>query len=489
MWVERTSTSPRRVVAAWFCATALTLAACATGPRSPDEGGRPWVRADGDLVTVETASEASDARNLVRDVENWRSAMATALLPDAPDPRQRLEVIVLQTRELEALNPTLRGVFTDRPYLGPVLILGASDRWDRDRIMKHELAHSVIAEYLHHVPEWLNEGLAVYLETTTLDEKSGEVTWGLLANAELVRWQAPRRSSSELLDRRPWPAEDRGLLEMSASLMVHMLARRHPTQLACLLRRLSAYDPYEVAVSACFDSRESWGVEYGQEDVASAGGTLGKGQIELARSAAALEPMTDADVHAVLALVDSQVAGLLPRESQRRARLITSYEGHLRRALALDAANVLAASMKLTSDDSDGDPKGALTARLVAAHPGDWRAWLWRADLGSTPADEARIALARAVELAPRRHEVISLQAYAAVREDRWNDAAALARKAFALEPTSPTYRRLLYVTLEHLGRCDEAKAFVASDKAIEMEIRSMLALGTLIRLHRCVEF
>jgi hypothetical protein len=91
--------------------------------------------------------------------------------------------------------------------------------------------------------------------------------------------------------------------------------------------------------------------------------------------------------------------------------------------------------------------------------------------------------------LAPTRHEVISLQAYAAVREDRWPDAAALARKAFVLLPTSSTYRRLLFTALEHLGRCNEAKAFVASDKAIEEEIRSLLAGGDLIRLHRCVEF
>jgi hypothetical protein len=121
--------------------------------------------------------------------------------------------------------------------------------------------------------------------------------------------------------------------------------------------------------------------------------------------------MRDADVHALLALVNDELAQFVAPASDLRKPLLDGYAHHLRRALELDRTQVLAASLKLSSSSSDGDPKGELTAGLVQAHPEDWRAWYWRARLASTPPEDARNALARVCELAPDRREVILLQA------------------------------------------------------------------------------
>ncbi len=427
---------------------------------------------------------ADAATRFVYELETWRLAMTAALFPGATPPRQRLEVIVLQNRELEALHPTLRGWFVDEPYLGSFLLLGASVTSDRERIMKHELAHAVIEENLHDVPQWLNEGLAVFLETTDLDERTGEVEWG----SQQGLWEPSQaaRPSEELFA--PWPPDRLAEFEYSAGQMVHMLERKHPVELQCLLSGLRDLEPYQHALLRCCPAREKWAWEYSHSFYESSG-TLRKGRIPLDRRDVRARPLPDAATHALLALVNGMAAYQRPPKPRRVLELAA--DQHRRWALALDPTQILAASMTLreSKERQDREAEARLTARLVEQNPDDWRAWLWRANLASTPPDDARRALARAVALAPERFEVISLEAHAAVREDRWKDAAALARKAFILAPYSATNRRLLYIALEHLGRCDEAKAFIASDKAIEEEIRSLLAAGTLNRLHRCVEF
>jgi hypothetical protein len=406
---------------------ALVCAACATAPRAPEEGGGEWLRADGELVSVETALGASLARSIVDDVANLRVAMAAAVLPGAPPLRQHLEVVVLQNRELEALSQSLRGLFADHRYVGPVLLLGATDRWERPRVMKHELAHSVVDELLHHrAPQWLDEGLAVDLESVALDSATGEMSWGALPPENSIMRTAPRVYSADLLSGERWPLTRLGEYEYSAGFMVHMLAHRHPDELGCLLKRLNERDSYQHALAICCPSQPQWGFEYSHEDSATGGGRLGSTRIVPSHEAPEIMRLGNADVHSVLALIDLHVAQFRVDPADR-ARLQADSARRVRRALELDAGHILASTLELSASGFKGDQR-ARTARLVDAHPDDWRAWFWRAATGGLPAQESLQATLRVIELAPERDEVVELA------EDRAQESGTAAAATIRAE-------------------------------------------------------
>ena len=123
-------------------------------------------------------------------------------------------------------------------------ILIRADAGDPYRILRHELAHLVLADALHtRVPLWFNEGYAA------------------LAAGELNRFVALRLNLSVARGRIPGFYElDRGLRSNEptaeaayalAASAVAMLARRHPDRsLAPLLQRLEAGESFESAVLA-----------------------------------------------------------------------------------------------------------------------------------------------------------------------------------------------------------------------------------------------
>jgi hypothetical protein len=461
----------KRAAASWRHAAALivalALASCATAPRARDEGGPAWFTARGPHLTVDTDLGAEDAARLVTKLENWRVALAAAVLPGARPPVQRLHVVVLRNSEFEALMPLLGGMHRDEPYVGPYLILGGVDDQNRESIMRHEMTHAIVAANLHDVPRWLNEGLAKYLETMTLDDESGDIKWGAFYGGYLGAY----RSFDQLMG--VWPRDRDGVFEHSAAVLVHMLERRHPAELGCLLRGLANLEQYDRALARCAPNRASWGWEYSHEFFET-GGTLGRSHIELYRGTAPAARLTDADVHALLALLDRFAVDWV--DPDRRPGLEAAFVRHRQRALALDPVNLLAASLKLTSDDSDGDPRGELTARLLAAHPNDWRAWLWRADMTSTPPAEKKAALARVAAMAPDRPEVVQLQAYDAFESGDFAAAERFARREMAISRWYSNGRMLVFTALEHMGRCADVRAFLASDSAIEREVMDYIA-------------
>jgi hypothetical protein len=451
---------------------------CATAPRAPDEGGNPWVRAEGEHLVVETDLGATVAPTFVRELENARSAMAAALLPDARPPRQPLEVVVIGARELGAMHYQLAGVYSDRRFVGPALIVSDEDRWKRRSVMRHELAHAVIAENLHGVPQWLNEGLAVLLATADVDQRSGEVTWGGVLSAEDASAGVGGgylTTIERLLDLKPWSSGEMGRFELSAGLLVRMLEDKHPVEFQCLLRRLSRFEPYAEALENCFPDRGSWGRQYSRgEDQAAR--DIGKTHIRPYGGAVEVSPMPDADVHAVLALVNLVVAGTNQDEEQHAA-LLESSKRHRRHALALDATQILAASLELASEHGDKavDPcaQARLAARLVEENPDDWRAWFWRGHVGCVPIEEIEAAHERAWKLAPYRPEVLASRADDACRKKDWKACEAIAQQGRLTGDLELAFGGLLFEALEQQGRCDEARRLLTRSAALEKSVNA----------------
>jgi hypothetical protein len=326
--------SPRFVAA-----LALILPmACANVLRAPEDGGPTWSRADSAHLYVETDLGPSGARELARDLETWRLAMTAALFERARSPGDRLGVIALRLGELASLNPILQGAFgrlsANDP---PTLVLGPDKPGQRVEIMRHELAHAVIAENLSDVPRWLDEGLASLLATANLDEGTGVVTWGHLEihDANITHYDlAPL---DDLVDD-VWPNYDIGRYEFSAAFLVRMLAVEHPSELKCLLERLAAKEGYEPALEACFPDRRAWSAQYSREQFRKQE-TIGTVRVAArpTDTTVTVRPMTDAEVHGALARLNDVVARTMGLTDDRRASLRDAADHHRAREKALGA--------------------------------------------------------------------------------------------------------------------------------------------------------
>jgi hypothetical protein len=318
-----------------FCAL---CGACASVPRAPDDGGPAWSRGDTAHLYVETDLGASGANALAHDLEISRLAMTVALFDRARPPSERLDVIVLRIGELATVSPHLQGAFARLSAQDPpTLVLGPDQPDQRVEIMHHELAHAVVAENLHDVPRWLNEGLASLLGTAELDERTGTVSWGRL---EIHDFHANQYDLAPLDDviGDVWPGYDIARYELSSAYLVRMLAFEHPHELECLLERLVGTDGFDAALGACFPDRKAWAAQYAQEqfrkDV-----NVGRVRVDVrsADGAVTVRSMSDAEVHGALARLEDVVALTLPMNDQRRSELRAEADKQRDRARALGA--------------------------------------------------------------------------------------------------------------------------------------------------------
>jgi hypothetical protein len=324
--------------AVWLAVLLALPVGCASVPRAPDDGGPTWMRADSGHLFVETDLGDAGARELAHDLEAWRLAMTAALFRHARAPAERLDVIALRIGELASLHYTLIGAF-GRPSRDdpPTLVLGPAQPDERIEIMRHELAHAVVAENLHDVPQWLNEGLASLLATAEVDERTGTISWGRLEIRGAHIYHHDLAPLDALLSG-DWPAFDGARYEFSAAYLVRTLAIGHPRELECLLERLTGTDGYDAALAACFPDRTAWAAEYGREQFREdqIAGRIKVGSPDPA-GAVVVRPMSNAEVHAALARLHDVVASTMPQHDERRLELKLEADRQRARARALGA--------------------------------------------------------------------------------------------------------------------------------------------------------
>lgn len=109
----------------------------------------------------------------------------------------------------------------------------------------------------------------------------------------------------------------------------------------------------------------------------------------------------------------------------------------------------------------DAQERAELTKTLVNGHPDDWRAWVARAEVGDIPITEWQQAVARARELAPEQQRVLRLVALDALGERRWDEARALATKAWLRGADGLVDRAVPFIATQQLGRCAEASVWL----------------------------
>lgn len=468
-------------IAAYALAAAL---GCATVPRAPDEGGPQWVRVETPHFVLESDLDAKRATALAKDLELWQLVMTATLFQHPSEPRSRLRVVALRDGETVELGARIAGMYSDLPYVGPFLLLGGYEG-DEERLIKHELAHAVIAQHLHRAPQWLDEGLAAFLESTELDEGDGEIRWG--GRHGRIGFQGIQVSNLEgLFAPRPWPADQVADTTFIAGRLIRVLVKRHPAELDCFLERLRAFEEPTTSMNLCFPDRSAWAKEI-SSDGWGTGPHAGSRTFKVPPRQA--EPrtsrMTDAEIHAALALVDRGILSSLDAADPARAPRTAGFERHLLRALALDAGEPLAGGLAFEGDRVDPGSTLALSSAMMRAHPGDWRGWAVRANLvdGASPT-ETRDAALKAFELEPHRGEVLLPLAAFTLAEGSAKDAETYAREAAMLRPWDPDPRALWFLSLERQESCAAAHAVVKNaptlTKRIAAAIRALHALPEL---------
>jgi hypothetical protein len=452
----------------------LLLVSCVTPPRAPDEGGPAWVQVTSEHLVVTTDLDPGRARAVSRELEVWRSAVTTAVFPDANAPEQRLEVIVLPFREFEVLMPYRFGFFTDLTNIGPVLLLGPSAPWDMPRAVRHELAHAVIDENIPNAPKWLHEGLAKYLETAEIDDATGELRWGMRDSYTAIWYEANLLPVEKILDAREWELYPEMRLEYSAGILVHMLVRLHREGFACFIAGLRQLEPYEQAMERCLGPMSEWGPAYMRERFEGGDEPLGtaKGPREVLDNPT-LRPLSDADVHAILALVNHVVAVDAGAKGERHDRFMSASAQHWKRALQLNPTHLMATFVELKSGAKG---QGEIAANLVRNYPDDWRAWVWRAL--SAPLPEAREAAERAIKLAPGRYEPYAARALASLRAKQGAEGLEFAREAARRNPKRFLTQWTLYFAFESQHQCEEARSLLASEPQLKRFLHDAVASG-----------
>jgi len=164
---------------------AVLLGCACGGPQRirPGIAKREWreLRSRHFRLTTDLPKEKAIAR--VRELEELWYALAALYVIVAPEqepPRMTIQVVHLRSRgEFEALIwlPKIRGFVSDTVDFEEAPLVVTCEAFEgRTEILLHELAHNFNHIYFPHSPVWLNEGLATFYQTVTVEK--GEAVVG-----------------------------------------------------------------------------------------------------------------------------------------------------------------------------------------------------------------------------------------------------------------------------------------------------------------------
>lgn len=235
----------------------LLLAACAHSPVRGDIHEDGWLLVETAHVSLRTDLDRDDAVARARQLEQFWQALAThyaVVVPGAARPSGRFPVVHFDScRDYRLVAPesTAGFVFTSRGYPRERIAVTCDD-YD-DTTLVHELAHIFNHHFFSSSLPWVNEGLATYYSTMTVQD--GKVVIGKIPPyaVRFIRraaWEPPldqlRRMSYE-----EFRAGDQGRRYFGAWKLVHLLSNTTP-ELRARFRH------YLAAIGAGATSDEAW---------------------------------------------------------------------------------------------------------------------------------------------------------------------------------------------------------------------------------------
>jgi hypothetical protein len=345
----------------------------------------------------------------------------------------------------------IEGLTTFDRYGERIILVNGGANLLGSELVKHELTHALVFEYLVTDPRWVQEGIASLLETLDIDRDAGTA----------VRGASPWR-------RRLWLREDKpriirwdvlmgngasnGELEGYAYEtlcweLVHFLVDSNPKAFDDFMQRLAHGEGMWQAFGQSFPKLTDSAISAAMDEYLSRQ-PLVKRTFKVPAvpaSQLALRKLSRAETHALFAELFYAVGGDAGHDT------VKEFEDELSLALAADPANPRALSLRPRPD-----------AQLaVARHPDDFRSWALLYETDEKNVD----ALRKAVALAPGNALLLSRLAAAEAADGKNADALADAERARSLSPT-PFALHTLARMYDKNGRCAEART--EQERAIE---------------------
>jgi tetratricopeptide (TPR) repeat protein len=443
-----------RIAALFFALLAL---ACARELRSANPDA--WLELQSEHFTLRTDLPEEDARRDIADLELIRNALlAAGWHGKASSPARIIVVAVASGRELhEFLEDRVEGVAgTDRFGERMILVRGDGNLLDSE-VVKHEVTHALMAEYLVTNPRWVAEGIACFLETLDINRGKGRAVRGA-GRWERRDWLRSRKwfrltggSPMEI----NWSLEIMGMgsavdryngyeFETLSWGLVHWLVDTQPKAFDGFLARLARGEGMWEAFSAAFPGmseariarsmEQYFRLEVWRED---------RFPVKPWSGSVALRKIVPAEVHALRAeLFDSGERG------DQQAK----FDEELERAKAADPADPLALALSPTSPD---------LKLAIERHPEDWRSWVIWFDRH----EDDIAAIRKAAELAPDNAGVLARLAVAEQSDGRSREAIEHAERAAAISRW-PFVLHSLATVYDKNGRCSDAIA--EEERAVE---------------------
>jgi tetratricopeptide (TPR) repeat protein len=459
------------LVLATGCAGSSPRIVCA------EQGGPPWHELRSSHFRVRSHLDLEDSKRIVRELETQRRILRR-YWDDSFDPPGETEVLLVRDRS--ALDEFSGGGgepnFTQFTERGAWLVLSGSSRASSPSgrrsppgappIIRHEVAHLLSRYLLLRQPRWLAEGLAAYLETAVIQERSGEVIFGRSDEDSLQTVERDLLRDPELL----WKWEDAPLhsasraYRVSAWAWVHFLLNEHPERFADFQARLArAEDPryaWEVAFEGVGDLAEPFQHYLQRPELRTRTVPLPPQPTE----EPTVRDLACAEVFALRSQLHLELPGRATLEERVYAAL-----GDTEEALRQDPTNLDATVLKARASP-EPSVRLALARELVRNHPESSRAWaLLGQALQETraPRRERAEAFQQVERLAPQEADVLGALAgflADAGYEDRALDTVL---RAAARSPGSPVVLDTCAAVLDQLDRCPDR--VVMQSRALDM--------------------
>jgi hypothetical protein len=360
---------------------ALAAPACATLPACPARGGPAWSEWTGPHILLLTDLDDDDAREALRGLEQMRAGVLAAAWRRAPEPSERLTVVVLRsTSERLAFVPgEYTASFVARGHEAFIVKSGH----ERDDVTADILARALSCHYgFAGKAPWFEEGLARYLESLHVED-DGTIVYGGVVPDLLEGVHAGRLTAFENLWA-PQTAKTRQPFIATSWLAVHYLFNHEPERFLAFQLGLVTTKDARAAWRAAFPDLTPEVMDERLAAYAFRAGTFTKFrvQVETPPYEPRRRPLADAQVHALRALLFATIVDG-PRVDLARAELAE--------ALRLDPLDVMAAFVErvvLAGDEREVE----LPKRLVERYPDDPMTWLLlaRSRAARGELDEAR---------------------------------------------------------------------------------------------------
>jgi tetratricopeptide (TPR) repeat protein len=462
-----------------LCIGTLLLVAKNVGSSpSPADKSDTWTEVASPHFTVLSNDGERTARRIAQQFEQIRLVYSKALSRNVRlDPSIPIQIIA--SRNEKSLSEIIPEYWAQKGHMHPAGLFVPSPEKNYIALrtdvegefpyltVYHEYVHLIIELNFQHIPVWLNEGYATFLDSATLQGKSGRL--GQPNQSELYVLQQTKLLPLDLLfsvgHDSPYynEAEKTNVFYAESWALTHYLmtdpARQKALQLGKYINLVeNGDDPVEAARSAFGDlgqlkkeldsyvSRTSYtmyGVELPESadpktfssrlvPAAEADATLGefdvsRGALQTARPK--IEEAIKLDPN--LALVQESMGLLLFREDKH-----DEAQKYLSRAVALDSKSALAYYL-------DG-------MLLVSG--------------GSTAHDpaEAQAALEKAVALNPELAPAWDSLAFLyTANPENWNKALSASEHAVKAMPGDPGYRLNMAAVLLRMGKFEQARPVV----------------------------